>query len=119
MQLGIFTKKSEDGTFEGRIETLSFTADIKFLPAKEKTNEKAPDFQIISVNTEFEIGAAWHEMSERTNKPYLSVKIDDPAFAYPIWAALNLNEAGEYALNWTRPKPKKGKSQPKSSVAEF
>jgi len=105
MKIGLFTK-TEDGTFEGRIETLSFAADVKFIPAQQKTSENAPDYQVISVNTEMEIGAGWHAVSERTSKPYLSLKIDDPAFAYPIWAALTLSEAGEYSLNWTRPKPK-------------
>ena len=73
----------------------------------DKTKENAPDYQIVSVNTETEVGAGWHEFSERTTKPYISIKLDDPAFAYPILGALNRTETGEYHLNWTRPKAKK------------
>ncbi len=114
MKIGTFTK-TEDGVFEGRVETLTFTADLKFEPATEKPKDRSPDFRIISANTEAEVGAAWHEKSQRTGQPYLSVKIDDPAFAYPMWAALTRSENGEYSLNWSRPRPK---SDPESANEE-
>jgi len=104
MKIGHFTK-TEDGHFEGRIITLNLTADIKFQPVIDKTNEKMPDFRIVSVDTEAECGAGWHEIS-RNNKPYISVKIDDPAFASPLWAALTRDDNGEFSLYWDRPKPK-------------
>lgn len=104
MKIGTFTK-TEDGFFEGRIETLTLLADVRFLPVAEKTAEKMPDYRITSANTEAECGAGWHEMS-RNNRPYISVKIDDPSLTYPIWAALTRDDGGEYSLFWDRPKAK-------------
>ncbi|MCB2062403.1 MAG: DUF736 domain-containing protein [Novosphingobium sp.] len=105
MKIGTFTK-TDDGTFTGRIATLNLTADLIFQPAGDKTNDKAPDFRVVSANTNAECGAGWHEMS-RNNKPYISVKIDDPSFAYPIWAALTRDDSGELSLYWDRPKAKR------------
>jgi uncharacterized protein (DUF736 family) len=49
-----------------------------------------------------EVGAAW---VKRTNedRPYLSVKLDDPSFVAPIFAQLFEGENGEYDLVWSRP----------------
>lgn len=104
MKIGTFTKR-EDGVFAGRITTLNLSADLEFQPVTEKPNDKMPDFRISSVNTGAECGAGWHETSQN-NKPYISVKIDDPAFAYPVWAALTRDDNGGFSLYWDRPKPK-------------
>lgn len=109
MKIGHFTK-NEDGHFEGRIETLNLTADVKFAPVIDKTNDKMPDFRIVSADTESECGAGWNELS-RNNKPYISVKIDDPTFAAPVWAALTRDDNGEFSLYWDRPKPKSNASE--------
>lgn len=105
MKIGTFTK-TDDGTFRGRIETLNLSAELVLQPMADKANEKAPDFRVVSANTKVECGAGWHEMS-RNNKPYISVKIDDPSFAYPIWAALTRDDGGEISLYWDRPKAKR------------
>ena len=105
MKIGTFTK-TDDGTFTGRIATLNLTAELEFQPVTDKTNDKAPDFRVISADTNAECGAGWHEMS-RNNKPYISVKIDDPSFAYPIWAALTRDDSGDISLYWDRPKAKR------------
>jgi len=45
--------------------------------------------------------------SEKGNA-YLSVLIDDPSFAKPIWAnLLTSSKSDELPLMWDRPKPKK------------
>ena len=98
--------KTETGIFEGRIETLTFGAAIKLFPVTDKTNTKAPDYRIVHADGDLEIGAGWNEKSTRTGNPYISVKIDDPSFPHPLWAALTKSEEGEYSLLWTRPKPK-------------
>ena len=105
MKIGIFNK-TEKGAFEGTVSTLTFAADLVFEPAIEKAKDRSPDFRIINTATGFDIGAGWNEKSERTGKPYISVKLDDPAFAYPLWGALTAGDNGEYQLNWSRPKPK-------------
>lgn len=105
MHIGTFTK-NDDGHFTGRIETLTFAVDAKIIPVEGKTKERSPDYKIIAIYTGAEIGAGWNELSQRTDKPYISIKIDDPSFAYPMWCALTDAETDGYRLNWSRPKPK-------------
>ena len=95
--IGTFTR-DEDGSYKGAIKTL--TLDVKtatFRPA-DKDNERAPDFRIFAGKTEF--GAAWKKTS-RENREYLSVKLDDPSFATPIYGSLVETEHG-HSLIWSR-----------------
>lgn len=105
MKIGHFTK-TEDGVFEGRIQTLNLTADIRFVPATDKASDEMPDYRIQLADTEAEIGAAWHKLSQ-DNKPYLKAKVDDPCLYDTIWPALTRDENGEYSLYWDRPKLRK------------
>ena len=62
--------------------------------------DKAPDYRL-TVGT-VECGAGWKKTS-RENREYISVKLDDPTFAAPIYATLVETETpGEYALIWSR-----------------
>ena len=103
MIVGTFTK-TETGSFEGIVETLLFTADLEIAPA-EKTAERAPTYRVFAKHNGTEVGAGWDEKSQRTGEPYISVKIDDPGFAYPMWAALTKSDEG-FALKWSRPRRK-------------
>ncbi len=43
------------------------------------------------------------------NREYLSVKLDDPSFAQPIYASLFQDEDGEnHSLIWSRPRTRNG-----------
>lgn len=95
--IGTFHKR-DDGSYAGTIKTL--TLDIKaalFRPA-DTGNDKAPDFRIFAGHTE--LGAAWKKTS-RENREYISVKLDDPSFAAPIYASLVEVDDG-YNLIWSR-----------------
>ena len=95
--IGTFTK-SENG-FSGQIKTVTLNVKAKFAPA-EKENDKAPDYRIFAGQTE--LGAAWKKTSN-AGREYLSVKLDDPTFAAPIFASLVATEGGDaYALIWSR-----------------
>ena len=48
-----------------------------------------------------EIGAAWHRTSKGGNE-YISVKLDDPSFAAPIYANLVEQQDKGFALIWSR-----------------
>lgn len=102
MIVGTFTK-TETGTFEGEIETLIFSATLKIVPV-EKSTDRAPSYRVYSAHNDVEIGAGWDEKSQK-GEPYISIKIDDPSFAYPMWSALTKVDEG-YALRWSRPRPK-------------
>ncbi|MEM7666341.1 MAG: DUF736 domain-containing protein [Pseudomonadota bacterium] len=104
MQIGSFTK-TDSGEFEGRITTLTLSADIRYLPVSDKPNDRVPDFRIVSADSETEIGAGWFKKAKESGKSYVSSKIDDPSFPAPIWAALFSDEHGNYALYWDRPNP--------------
>ena len=95
--IGTFTK-SADG-FAGSVKTLTLNVKAQLKPA-EKTNDKAPDFRIFAGATEF--GAAWKQKS-KDGRDYVSVKLDDPSFAAPIYASLVVAEDGEtHNLIWSR-----------------
>jgi uncharacterized protein (DUF736 family) len=95
--IGSFSK-SGDG-FAGTIKTLSLKVKAEIRPS-EKANDKAPDYRILSGQTEF--GAAWKKTSTE-GRDYLSVKLDDPSWAGAIYASLLEAEDGK-SLNllWSR-----------------
>jgi uncharacterized protein (DUF736 family) len=50
-----------------------------------------------------EVGVAWRKISRNAERPYLRVKLDDPALAEPIWGALlETGEDGMAELLWQR-----------------
>ena len=98
-------------TFQGAVRTLSLDVDLDIRKA-EKSSDNAPDFRIFprgtgrgSAGSDAELGAAWRKTSAQS-RDYLSVKIDDPAFAAPLFATL-VEEPGHpdgdrFVLIWTR-----------------
>ncbi|MVA27061.1 DUF736 domain-containing protein (plasmid) [Agrobacterium vitis] len=95
--IGTFTR-AENG-FTGAVKTLNLNVkSVKFLPVEGET-ENGPDFRVLVGTTEF--GAAWKRQSDKGNS-YLSVKLDDPSFAAPIYASLVETETEELALIWSR-----------------
>jgi uncharacterized protein (DUF736 family) len=95
--IGAFTKQ-DDGSYAGSIKTLNLNVKQAQLRPNDKASDDAPDFRIFSGRTEF--GAAWRRTS-RENREYLSVKLDDPSFASPIYASLLEDETG-CSLVWSR-----------------
>lgn len=100
-QIGIFTAK--DGKYTGTIRTLTINVKTQLVPNQKKSHGEAPDFRVYAGGAE--LGAAWREESKNGDKPYLSVKLDDPSFASPIRAAFFENEAdGTGVMVWNRAK---------------
>ncbi|HYC95350.1 MAG TPA: DUF736 domain-containing protein [Sphingomicrobium sp.] len=96
-QIGTFTK-GENGTLNGTIRTLTLNVKATIRPS-DKDNEKAPDYRVFAGTVEF--GAGWKKTS-REDREYLSVKLDDPSFATPIYASLVESDDGEQRLIWSR-----------------
>ena len=95
--IGTFTR-NEDG-FVGTITTLTLKAKASIKPV-EKSSEQAPNYRAYSAGVE--IGAAW-SMTSKANKPYLSVKLDDPSFASAILCRLIFGEdPNKQQLVWSR-----------------
>ncbi len=103
MIIGTFTQNDQNG-FHGQVNTAGLNlTDVVF-----EAMEKGADYAISASHAGqcFEVGAAWKKEGEYG--PYLSVKLDSPVLAEPINATLALkpNDAGLYALRWSRPKTK-------------
>ncbi len=94
--IGTFSKQ-EDG-FNGTLHTLAFNVKVKIVPIT-KNKDQGPDYRVLA--GAMEIGAAWKRQS-KANKPYLSVKLDDPSFAAPVNARLVDSEDGNVNLYWSR-----------------
>lgn len=98
--IGAFTVQN-DG-FTGTLRTLTLNIKVKFVP-NDKTSENAPDFRI-QVAGGYDLGAAWKKVSQ-SERPYLSVTLDDPSFPATIYARLIEEEEGTHSLIWSRSKP--------------
>jgi uncharacterized protein (DUF736 family) len=95
--IGRFTRE-ESGGFTGTIATLTVKAKAAIRP-NAKTVENAPDYRVYVSGVE--IGAAWSKVSE-ADKPYLSIKLDDPSFAGAIFCRLVGKADGSHVMVWSR-----------------
>ena len=93
--IGTFTKTTAG--FNGSIQTLNLKAKVTIAPV-EKSSEAAPDYR--AYIDKVEIGAGWIRTS-KGNREFVSVKIDDPSFAAPIYANL-IERNGQHDLIWSR-----------------
>lgn len=94
--IGTFTKS--DKGFAGAVKTLSLNVKAKLVPA-DRGSEKSPDYRILAGEIEF--GAAWKKIAQ-SGREYLSVRLDDPSFAAPIFANLIEGEDKSHTLIWSR-----------------
>ena len=97
--IGNFTKR--DTKITGKIRTLTLDATLPFLPNENQTTAESPAYRIFHSNKS-EIGAAWEKTAEATGRKYLSVRLDDPTFAGPLYASLLEQEDGTFNLIWSR-----------------
>ncbi|MES2067537.1 MAG: DUF736 domain-containing protein [Pseudomonadota bacterium] len=97
-KIGSFKKIS--GELRGEIFTLALHAKAVRIVPLDNVTGNAPSHRVLL--GESEVGAAW---TKRTNddRPYLSVKLDDPSFVAPIFAQLFEKPEGTFDLVWTRP----------------
>ena len=98
MIIGTVTQNNEG--FEGTLATLTVQSSLKLIPVANGQSENAPDFRVYANG--INIGAAWKRTSKGDDpRDYIAVKLDDPAFAAPVYA--NLVDAGEKMdLIWSR-----------------
>lgn len=96
--IGTFQKTADK--FTGQIATLTMKAKVDLVPTDAQGDDKAPQYRVLAGKTE--VGAAWVKTSERSGKTYLSVKLDDPSFAAPIFAAIHEQESGGHVMVWNR-----------------
>lgn len=97
-KIGSFKKVS--GTYEGQIITLSVQAPSVRIEPVENPAGNAPSHRVFIGDAE--VGAAWSKKTQ-DDRPYLSVKLDDPSFTAPVFAQLFQAEGDDYDLVWNRP----------------
>lgn len=99
MKIGTFTEYN--GAFTGSIGTLGVHAKIQIVPVDDKPSDLAPDYRIKSGAGE--VGAGWKRPRRRGEGHYISIKLDDPSFAAPIYANLVKERDGDaHVLIWSR-----------------
>ena len=96
-RIGTFKKVS--GEFRGRIFTLALQANEVRIAPETSPSGNAPSHRIFV--GEAEVGAAWEKQTQ-DQRPYLSVKLDDPSFTAPIFAQLFPGEGEDHDLVWSR-----------------
>lgn len=103
--IGTFKKSGSE--LVGEIVTLGVQAkNVRIVAESERMSETAPSHRIFVGRAE--IGAAWAKRSSE-GRDYLSLKLDDPSFAAPIYANLFDDEDGEtFNLIWSRNRPTNG-----------
>ena len=102
-----FVSKQEDGSYKGRLTTLSVDCDIKLAKNTQKTKPEHPDFRVLGRkdprSTPVEIGAAWVR-TNRDGDEYVSVSISAPEIGRRIYANLGKapgqDDPDVYALIW-------------------
>lgn len=98
-KIGSFTKTAS-GEYQGAIVTLSVQAQSVRIVPDANASGNAPSHRVLI--GEAEVGAAWSK-STQDDRPYLSVKLDDPTFTGPIFAQLFAGEGEAHDLVWSRP----------------
>lgn len=100
--IGQFTR--DKAGFAGRIETLAFRHELYLVPAERSDAENAPDYRVYLGDADGpEIGAGWKRTGEKAGE-FISLLIDDPAFAQPMRANLfqSVDDKSIWVLSWTR-----------------
>lgn len=97
--IGTFTKTNTGYT--GEIVTMSVQQKkVRIEAESDVQNDKAPTHRVFVGRAE--IGAGWTKRSNE-GRDYLSLKLDDPSFAAPIYANLFDDEDGATCnLIWSR-----------------
>ncbi|MFS2153839.1 MULTISPECIES: DUF736 domain-containing protein [unclassified Rhizobium] len=96
----IGTFAATESGYTGSIRTLAMNIKAR-IDRVESPSEKGPQYRIYSGAVEF--GAAWKKTSDQ-GRDYLSIKLDDPSFAAPIYATLaDVEGEDDLKLIWSRP----------------
>jgi uncharacterized protein (DUF736 family) len=99
--IGFF--KATNSGYEGRIETLAVKIQAEFTRVVNKTNHKAPNYEIHS--GDLKIGVAWDKVSKKKGTKYVFVALEDPSFASGFYGLFrNSGVEDGYTLTFDRDK---------------
>ena len=104
--MNIGTLKQTDGTYMGRISTLTVAITIALREVRS-ANPKAPKFEIHALNSVakawVQVGALFELTSNSTGEAFLNGRIDDPSLASPLYISAFRQADGSYNVVWSRP----------------
>ena len=103
MQIGSF--KNVNGNLFGSIATAAINLPRLGLKPVESTNDKAPAFQVMTLNPArrwVEIGALWRAVSNSTGEVFYQGQVDDPSFAQSLSIALFADGEDGFNVAWNR-----------------
>ncbi len=112
--LGIVNRRT-DGAIAGKLAMKSYAGPVLFAPDPSKRHPAAPDFRIwgqADGGGRFEMGAAWIKTRNDRSGSYVSVKLDFPELAAPVYATLgqlaDQDDPDVLAVIWNRPTDARG-----------
>lgn len=96
--IGTFTE-TETG-YQGTIRTLTLNVPCTLEAVENGDNEKAPDYRVMDT-AGVDLGAGWRK-TNKDDKAYVAIKLEDPTLTAPIFANL-VEQDGVFTLIWVRP----------------
>lgn len=95
-------KLLSNGSYKGRLATLSIRREIQIIPV-EKFNEAMPDFRVMA--DDVELGGGWKRQNRTNGNEYISLSLAAPEFG-PRTIYANLGKKpdtkDEFALIWNQ-----------------
>ena len=93
---GVVTRRSADGTGNLALD------ELRRGPGVGRVADRAADHDVGGAGAGgVEIGAGWSKTSE-AQRPYVSIKLDEPSFAASIYCRLIGRDDGSHLLVWSR-----------------
>ncbi|KRC80889.1 DUF736 domain-containing protein [Sphingomonas sp. Root241] len=117
MVIGTF-RPTNQGGWEGSIETLSIDRKVRLVPNDNRRSDRAPHFIVLRGWSR--VGEAWRARTrEEAPREFLRVELDDPAWPAPLKVALFPDADGAKAeMVWRRPprEPRSSKLQTETAA---
>lgn len=98
-------KQNENGTFIGRISTLTLDMTIA-LVAVSSMNPRAPRYEIHALSAArrwVRVGALFEQTANETGEEFFNGTIEDPSLDKPLYIAAFRQEDASYNVVWSRP----------------
>lgn len=74
-----YVTKEKNGSFKGKLKTLTIEANVEIRHNPHKKADNHPDY-IVTANGNVEIGAAWNKQGQASGKDYVSISFSAPEF---------------------------------------
>jgi uncharacterized protein (DUF736 family) len=73
-----YVTKQPNGGFKGQLKTLSIRAEVDIVPNAAKSNDREPDFRVLSGGVE--VGAGFTRTGQSSGRDYVALSLSAPEF---------------------------------------